>query len=69
MGQTLVRPTASPPGLLSLPQSAVQHPAQIASPSELLLGSDCPDKDDNDSGAPDVVAHIIIRTVPDSDTT
>ena len=74
VGQTLVRPTSSPPDLLSLPQSAVQHPAQkertAASSSELFLfGTDCSDKDDNDSGAPDVVAHIIIRTVPDSDTT
>ena len=69
VGQTLVRPTVSPPDLLSLPPSAVQHPAQIASPSELLFPTDCSDKDDDDSGAPDVVAHIIIRTVPDSDTT
>merc|ERR1712181_53637 len=55
---------------LPLPQGAVQHPAQekemvLASPSNPLLSTDCLDKDD-DSGAPDVVAHIIIRTVPDS---
>ena len=76
VGQTLVRPTTTPPGLPSLPEGAVQHRAQnkerssdglavTANPPELPLNIDCPDKDD-DSGAPDVVAHIIIRTVPDS---
>ena len=70
MGQTLVRPTARPPGLLTSPQSDVQHPAQeeeniIANPTDPLPDTDCPDIDD-DSGAPDVVAHIIIRAVPDS---
>merc|ERR1712192_47585 len=62
--------TSSGPSRPPLPQGAVQHPAQekerfLASPSNPILSTDCPDKDD-DSGAPDVVAHINIRTVPDS---
>ena len=57
----LTSPTSGPTGP-PLPQSAVQHPAN---PSHPPLSTDCPDKDD-DSGAPDVVAHIIIRAVPDS---
>ena len=57
----LTSPTSGPTGP-PLPQSAVQHPAN---PSHPPLSTDSPDKDD-DSGAPDVVAHIIIRAVPDS---
>ena len=54
------------------PQTPERESAVIASPpsaghSAHLLGEDCPDNDD-DSGAPDVVAHIIIRTVPDADS-
>ena len=46
------------------PDNGLQFPP---SGDSVQLSTDCPDKDDDiDSTAPDVVAHIIIRTVPDS---
>merc|ERR1712192_259029 len=60
--ETALTSPASGPTRPPLPQ---EKERVLASPSNHLLSTDCPDKD-GDIDAPDLVAHIIIRTVPDN---